>query len=658
MSLIELQNISKIYHLGGDQGQDFVALDNVTINIEQGEYVAITGPSGSGKSTLLQIIGLLDVPTKGTFKISGTEVSKLSDDHLTRIRSEYLGFVFQMFNLLPRMSAFENVRLPMVYRGNVDEKKVLETLDSLGMGEHTTHTPAQMSGGQQQRTAIARALINNPKIILADEPTGNLPQKQSVQIVEALENLHKKGITVIMITHSMELARRADRIIRIVDGKIESDEKKTPSQIQSQSKLQTEKNISNNLNYLLLKQTAIMGFRALMKHKARTILTMLGIIIGVFSVISMLAIGEGAKKNVEQELRRIGSNLFRIHTAWPKIKGSASHLRTVTRIDRRDYESLRILKNEPNSIIKDVAAVIQGDKVLSYRGYSYSTQVLGVSASYEKMRGNVPEFGRFFSESENQSQEKVCVLGKTVYENLFPDKSNPIGQVIEIESRKFRVIGLLPSKGTSWGGDIDDVVYIPVETAAFRMFGLDYYHFIYVQATDEVNLQNAMNLASKILRKNHRISDGLENDFAYKNYGEMRQTISKVSNTMIKLIVVVALISLIVGGIGIMNIMLVSVTERTREIGIRKAIGARNSDIRNQFLVESMLIGLGGGAIGVTLSFVLGQILRMFFHWEILFKPYAITVAFLFSVTVGILSGLYPARKAAKLSPIVALRYE
>ncbi|MCB0326511.1 MAG: ABC transporter permease [Bdellovibrionales bacterium] len=660
MSLIELHNIRKVYKLGsGKDAQSFIALDDVSLAIEEGEYVAITGPSGSGKSTLLQIIGLLDHSTSGQYLIYGQDVLKLEDDQKTEIRSRFLGFVFQMFNLLPRMTAYENVRLPMVYRGKVDHDKIIQTLNQLGMGSHIHHTPAQMSGGQQQRTAIARALVNSPKVILADEPTGNLPQKHSKQIIEALESLREEGITIIMITHSDELAQRADRIIRIVDGKIESDSVQ-------KHKLE-EKNRENNpyqlksfnyTNWLLLKQTAVMGYRALMKNKARTILTMLGIIIGVFSVVSMMAVGEGAKINVEQELRRIGSNMFRIQTTWPKIKGSASHYRTVTRINKKDYFSIKKEAQKKGSSIKNVSAVLQGDKILSYKGYSYSTKVLGVNSSYSQMRGSEPEFGRFFNESENNNQEKVLVLGKTVYENLFPNQKNPIGETIDIEERKFRVVGLLPSKGTSWGGDIDDVVYIPIETAAKRLFGLNYYHFLYVQAKNEKLLSKAIKVVENILRKNHRIDSGVSNDFKYKNYGEMKQTISKISDTMFKLIAVIALISLIVGGIGIMNIMLVSVIERTREIGIRKAIGARSRDIRNQFLIESVIIGVVGGGIGLSMAMFLGMALRFLLNWEILFKPYAIFTAVSFSVLVGILSGIYPANKAAKLSPINALRYE
>lgn len=659
MSLIEIKNVSKIYQMGGDPNNTFTALDDISLSIDQGEYVAIIGPSGSGKSTLLQIMGLLDPPTSGSYTFKGQETTRLSDDVLTRFRSDYIGFVFQLFNLLPRTTAKMNTLLPMIYRfGSVDESRAEEVLNQLGMQDHLHHAPSQLSGGQQQRVAIARAMVNQPEVILADEPTGNLPQKQAVEIIQELERLNKeKNITLVIITHSKELAERADRTVRIVDGNIIEDTKKeNPTNVASPA-AQKEKPRNRSFNTKLWMQTIRMAAQTMLLNKVRTFLTMLGIIIGVFSVVSLLAIGEGAKSGVEYELRRLGSNLFRIKSEWPKIKGSSFQKRTITHIDEKDLKALLKLKDE-SPLIKDVSAAIEGKRILTYQGYSYKTKVFGVSPSYEFMRQSTPSHGRFFTEMENQNQERVMVIGQTVYKQLFKQNENPLGATIKVDDRSFRVIGLLPSHGVSWGGDVDDVVYIPEQTAMKRVFGEEHYWYFYVQASGPDTLTPAIKKVTQMLRKQHRIGPKMQNDFGIKNYGEMKETVDRISDIMIQLILVVALISLVVGGIGIMNIMLVSVTERTREIGIRKAIGARSRDILGQFLVESIFIGLTGGVIGVVFAFLVGAIMKNMLQWEVIFKPYSIVIAFLFSFSVGIVFGLYPAKKAAKLSPINALRYE
>jgi len=659
MALIDLQNISKVYQMGDDPKNTFKALDDVNLKIEKGEYVAIIGPSGSGKSTLLQILGLLDPPSSGSYKIHNIETTKLSDNELTTIRSQKIGFIFQMFNLLSRISAKENTMLPMIYqRGKVDGARADAILGQLGLDQHTGHTPSQLSGGQQQRVAIARALVNNPEIIFADEPTGNLPQAQAIEIVSELERLHQEeGMTLVIITHSNDLAGRADRVVRIVDCKITEDRRQNNTQPPDLKAEQLHLTTSSPFNPKLWLQTFKMALQTMFRNKVRTFLTMLGIIIGVFSVVSMLAIGEGAKKSVEHELRRLGSSLFRVKSVWPKIKGASTQKRTITYINEGDLAALQKLIST-SSKVKNISAIREGKGTLTFEGYSYSSKIAGVSPSHRDMRGNVPSHGRFFDETENKNQARVIVLGQTVYKQLFKDEQNPIGKVVKLNNKNYRVIGLLPPKGTSWGGDVDDVVYIPEQTALKRLFGKQNYGHFFIQAAGDQTLDGAIEEVSQVLRQRHKIGKDMENDFQIKNYGEIKNTVDKISGTMIKLISIVALISLIVGGIGIMNIMLVSVTERTREIGIRKAIGAKSRDILNQFLIESVLIGLCGGAIGVILAYITGTILENIMLWEIEFKPYGIIVAFLFSVFTGVFFGLYPAQKAAKLSPIKALRYE
>ncbi|MCI5073077.1 ABC transporter permease [bacterium] len=658
MALIRLKKISKIYQQSKEV-EPFKALDEIDLEIEKGEYVAIVGPSGSGKSTLLQILGLLDSPSSGDYYFDEQDVSVLGDDELTFLRSKTIGFIFQMFNLLPRISSVENAALPMIYSGQKDQTWVKEILTQLGLENHFANTPAQLSGGQQQRVAIARSLVNKPQVVFADEPTGNLPQKQAIEIIKELERMHQSGITLVIITHSGDLAKRADRIIKIVDGKIVEDTKSKSQEKKYSNKKQNdfEANSSKKINPSLWLQVTKMSLQSLLRNKVRTFLTMLGIIIGVFSVTSMLAIGDGAKKSVEEELKQMGSNMFRVSTSWPKVKGSQSHQRTITKINPTDLESIEKAIQSSDSI-KYAAGTRDTEGVITYQGYSYTTKLMGVSSSFEKMRNLQVRYGRFFTDYENSKQAKVCVLGDTVYSNIFKEDINPVGRSIDINGSKYKVIGLLPKKGSSFTGDIDDVVYMPEQTLINRIYGRKQYRHLFVEASSTDKIDAAMAEVTRILRQNHRLPDEVENDFKIKNFGEIRKTIDSISKNFLILIIVIALISLIVGGIGIMNIMLVSVTERTREIGLRKAVGARKSDILKQFLIESILISMMGGFIGVSGAYIVGMVVEYLFNWEIVFKAYMIILAFGFSMCVGVFFGWYPAKKAANLSPIQALRYE
>ncbi len=656
MNLIEINDLTKEYKIG-DQ-DTLMALDHVSLKIEFGEYVSIIGPSGSGKSTLLQIMGLLDHPTSGSYKFMGQEVTELDDDALTAFRAQNIGFIFQLFNLLPRVSVEENTVLPAIYRGvDLDHEYTNLILTKLGLEKHKLHTPAQLSGGQQQRVAIARSLINKPKIIFADEPTGNLPQKQAIEIISELERLQAEGMTLIIITHDSTIAERANRVIRIVDGKIVSDVKKQPVQSREQLQTSNENGPAKKINAKLWLETFKIALQSMARNKIRTFLTMLGIIIGVFSVISMLAIGEGAKRDMERSLRQMGSNMFRIASYRPTPKGGVAQKAKIYPLSWIDYEELENLRKR-NSNIVAIAPIVESAAILTNEGKNWNTIVAGVTIAYEKMRNNTPVSGRFFTQGEDEAQENVCIIGQTVYQNLFAKNENPIGRTIRLNFKNFRVIGLLPAKGSNWGADEDDTVLIPINTAMKKIFGMKKFSYFFVQAKNEQILNSVIKDVTKELYRTHYIKSDMEADFKIKNFGEIKKTIEDITGTMTKFIGIVALISLIVGGIGIMNIMLVSVTERTREIGVRKAIGARRRDILLQFLIESMMIGLVGGMIGIGVALIAGAVMTYVMNWEVAFKFNFILLSFLFSLIVGIFFGIYPARKASKLSPIHALRYE
>lgn len=656
-TLINVENLRKSYFLGNDKNNEIKALDGVSFSVEKGDFVAIIGPSGSGKSTLLQILGLLDSPSSGRYQLAGQDVFSLNDKNLTAFRAKQLGFVFQFFNLLPRLTVLQNVALPMVYTApKIDLERAKTLLTDLGLSQHFHHLPSQLSGGQQQRVAIARALINKPSLILADEPTGNVSQKQSHEILDTLESLNEQGQTVMLITHDPSVADRAKRVITIVDGTIQSDVRKHPLNTTSNSDMFLKKDVKRNktrMSLRLLSRNINIALSSLMQNKVRSFLTMLGIIIGVFSVISMNGIGEGAKGYIQYEMRRMGSNMFRVQPHWPAGRGKRRP--KFTHLNLKDIDFIQ--GHFKTDLVKLIVPTIDRPVTVLSGGLSKEVLVDGVTTDYQFLGANNPSEGRFFSDEENDTLAQVCLIGQTVKRYFFPD-TNPLGASLNIFGKKFEIIGILEPKGSDWGSDLDAVVLIPLKTAQKRIFGTHNVRKIYFQALDENLMDQAMNEATRVLRESHRLGPLDSNDFKIKDYTQIKQTFETATGTMTTFIAVVALISLLVGGIGIMNIMLVSVSERTREIGLRKAIGAFKRDILTQFLVESVLIGLLGGSIGVLLAFAAGYVVRMYVGWDVYFTSISVVTAFLFSLVVGLVFGLYPANKASKLSPIKALRHD
>lgn len=657
--MIELQNISRTYPMGEEGVR---ALKNVSLSIQAGEYVAIMGPSGSGKSTLLHILGFLDRPDSGQYLLAGKEVGGLGEDELSEIRGRAAGFVFQQFHLLRRCSAVKNVELPLMYAGRKLARGLgLKRLKDVGLESRALHEPSKLSGGEQQRVAIARALINDPPIIFADEPTGNLDTKSEEDIMRIIEDLNRGGKTVIMVTHEREVAERARRVILMRDGEIVSDISK-PSSASAQSGAVGNKPAEDLWKTQFLSANAAdragwsdhvsEAFRSILSNKLRSVLSMLGILIGVAAVIAMLALGEGAKDAISQRLASLGSNLLMVRPGSPQTRGVALEAGTVTRFTLQDAEAIAELPD-----IKQVSASVRGRGQLVAGSKNWNSQIQGVTPEYESMRASQPVAGRFFTFEEMKRRERVVLIGATVAKALYGN-ADPTGSDLKINRVNFKVIGVLPSKGSGGWGDDDDVVLIPITTAMYRLLGKQYVDMFDVEVQSPALMDSAQAAIRELIIRRQRLTGENRDSFQIRNMAEIQQTLESTTRTMTALLGSIAAISLLVGGIGIMNIMLVSVTERTREIGLRKAIGARRADITSQFLIESVVMTLIGGGIGILTGFTVAVTLSAFAGWSTRVTGGSVVLAAVFSAVVGILFGWWPARQAAALDPIRALRYE
>lgn len=633
------------------------ALKDVTLKIEDGEFIAIMGPSGSGKSTLLNVLGCLDILTSGQYLIDGIDISEFTDSQLAQIRNEKIGFVFQSYNLLPRLTAMSNVELPLIYSGNHGKRKetAINALRAVNLDERAKHRPKELSGGEQQRVAIARALANEPSIILADEPTGNLDSKSGKEIMSILTELHKKGITIIMVTHDNTVASYAHRIIRLKDGEIVEDQKTSAdTETKKVSVLSHNDKKKRRFTIAELRESVIMSVSSIFSNKLRSFLTMLGIIVGVSAVITMIAIGQGASVQITQRIKQMGANLLMVRPGAAEHGGVRSSAGSRTSLT---YEDAQAIASDAQFVDKVDANFSRNGQVV-YGNKNTNTSINGVTSNFPEVRNFPVERGVFITEDDNQFMRRVAVLGKTVVTNLFGNE-DPIGQYIKINRNIFQVIGVMSTKGSTGGfRDEDDVIFIPLKTAQKRLFGVDYVSTINIEAKSQDVMDKAISEITDLLRDKHNIRQEQEDDFNIRSQAEILTTVQDTSKTFTILLASIAIISLLVGGIGIMNIMFVSVTERTREIGIRKAIGAQKWDILGQFLIESVIVSLSGGIIGIVLGILASKLTSQFAGWPTVITPVAVLLSFSFAVIVGLTFGFYPARKAALLNPIEALRYE
>ncbi|MCK4422892.1 MAG: ABC transporter permease [Candidatus Omnitrophica bacterium] len=677
--MIELKNISKTYLMGQTQVH---AIRDVSLEIKQGDFTAIMGASGSGKSTLLHILGFLDRPDSGTYSLAGRKINNLKDSQLAVLRNNLAGFVFQQFFLLSQINALENVEMPLIYAGKRHlRQKAREKINEVGLSSRESHRPNELSGGEQQRVAIARSLVNDPLVILADEPTGNLDTVSGKEIMTILEDLNKKGKTIIMVTHEAEIARYARRIIRMRDGQIISDQRtesdlgqrstsetKTEIRVEEKGEREKDSQITEQRNMIPLEtilsqshqsvgKTEFMdhlrqAWHAIIAHKMRSALSMLGILIGVAAVIAMLALGQGAKESMEQRLASLGSNLLIVRPGASRRHGVSLASGTVTRFTLDDARAIAEL-----NMVKAVSPALGARAQLVYGNKNWNTRVQGTGVDFAPMRAFVPDFGRFFNQKEFDQRQKVAVIGLTVAGELFKEE-NPIGRTIKINKINFQVIGILPEKGANAWRDFDDIVIIPVTTAMYRVLGRKYIGSVNVQVAAPDLMEEAQEAIKRIIIQRHHLSKKEENSFNIRNLSEIQETLESTTKTMGWLLGSIAAISLLVGGIGIMNIMLVSVTERTREIGLRKAIGAQAKDIMIQFLIEAVVMTIVGGCLGIILGAGIAFLMSALAGWGTTVSMFSVILATGFSVSVGLFFGLWPARQAARLNPIEALRYE
>lgn len=642
--IIEIENVNKYYGEGENRVH---ILKNISFEIKKGEFIAIIGQSGSGKSTLMNILGCLDRVTDGSYKIDGREISRFSKDELSELRQQKFGFIFQRYNLISTLTALENVALPAIYAG-VSEKdrnsRAEELLIKLDLGKRIKNKPNQLSGGQQQRVSIARALMNGGEIILADEPTGALDSKSGEKVMEILTNLHKEGHTIILVTHDKNIANYANRIIEIKDGEIYNDSiKKVEREVEIiENSIKKTDNVKKNIFYSKTQflESLKMATNAIITHKIRSMLTMLGIIIGIVSIICVVALGNGSQQEILNNINSLGTNTLDIYNGRGRGDRNADK-----NLNIRDADFLR-----KQVYAESVTPNINGSGTLTYGNKAYTASLRGVGEEYFNVKGLKVDLGKLFNRDDVINNNQVVVIDENSKDQLFNGK-NPIGEILIFNKRPLKIIGSVITKNNMSMNNSDLVLYTPYTTAMNKIIGDNHINSITMKIKDSVDMQIAEKDVTNILTIRHKAKD-----FFIMNVDTLKKTVESTTNTMKLLISCIACISLVVGGIGVMNIMLVSVTERTKEIGIRMAIGGKQRNILQQFLIEAILICFIGGVLGVGISVSFGIIFNILVKkFTMIFSIFSIVVAVLCSTMIGVIFGYMPAKNASELDPINAL---
>lgn len=646
MNIIELKNIHKFF---GQEKNKVHVLKGINLSIQKGDFAAIIGQSGSGKSTMMNIIGCLDTPTSGSYKINGVEVGKMGKDQLAELRCKTFGFIFQRYNLLNSLKASENAALPAIYLGLNEEdrnKRAIELLKKLDLSNKLNNKPNELSGGQQQRVSIARALMNGGEIILADEPTGALDSKSGEMVMETIKSLHKQGHTIILVTHDSHIASQANRIIEIKDGEIISDIRKAS---EFYDMTDSVKNIKRSrldaIKYSFL-ESLNMSVHAIISNKMRSLLTMLGIIIGIASVVSVVALGNASQAKILEQINAMGTNTIDIMPGTGFGDMRSGRVKTL-KVGDSDYLGKQgfIDNSTPN---------VSASGTLVYENHSVTAQLKGVGAAFFDVKGKKIAQGRVFNKEEVDKMASVVVIDDNTLKEVFSEDANPVGQILIFNKKPLQIIGVTEKDNTPGPSSDSMNIWTPYTTAMYKINGSSDINSITVKISDKVNSQVAEESIENILTTLHG-----KKDFFMINSDSIKQTVESATNTMKLLIASIAVISLIVGGIGVMNIMLVSVTERTKEIGIRMAIGAKQADILQQFLIEAILICLVGGFMGVALSMLIGVGFNTLSEdFGMIFSTASIILALVCSSAIGIIFGYMPAKNASNLNPIDALASE
>lgn len=646
--IIEIKNVDKFF--GEGENQVYV-LKNISLTIDKGEFVAIIGQSGSGKSTLMNLLGCLDKASSGQYFIDGKDISKFTPDELSDLRKEKFGFIFQRYHLLSSLNSQENVSLPAIYAGLPQEKRMeraKQLLEKLELGNKLQNKPNQLSGGQQQRVSIARALMNGGEIILADEPTGALDSKSGERVMEILRQLHEEGHTIILVTHDRSIAQQANRMIEIKDGEIVSDIHAKSSVLEEDLEENKEERRSKKKFKAYrgqLMEAFKMSIGAIVAHKMRSLLTMLGIIIGIASIVCVVAIGNGSQQKILSNINSLGTNTMDIFNGEGRGSRFSNRIRSLT---ITDVELL-----EKQNYVDSVTPNTSSSGTVVYQSKSFSANLRGVGEEFFNVKGIKIDSGRGLSKEEVNSGEQIALIDENVQNSLFGNE-NPIGKVILYNKKPLRIVGTVVIQDVMGMNSSDLNIYCPYTVVMHQVTGENFINSITVKVKNDIDSQVAQKSITDLLTAKHG-----KKDFFIMNTDTLKKTIQSTTSTMTLLISSIAVISLIVGGIGVMNIMLVSVTERTKEIGIRMAIGAKERDILQQFLLEAILICLIGGLVGVVSSLLIGWIFNhVVTNFVMSFSMLSIIMAVLFSTIVGVVFGYMPAKNAAKLDPIEALARE